>query len=777
MSRIAKFRTLHRNELRMTRFGSIRHLVFLSIFGFDRFSGVMKTMAMSILSRRSIWLLLSVAIATITSRAQAVDLFSEDFEGVTLQPVVTFETELREREAWQQVGPDGPAGWTEVNLTTVNPESPGSGVTEFAGWRFVNKDWWILTAGDQGRSQYLSGSGIVAVADPDEWDDFGGPAGAENNLDPANGLFDSTLVTPLISLSGISANEAKLSFHSSWQREDLQTATLMAVYDRGTANESTVPLFRWASEIGDPDLKPDATDESLTVDLQNPDGASNVQLEFRLLGNNDWWWAVDNVNVFTGAGPGEDGVLRAIIDRDTGDVKIVNRTGEPVDLRGYSLRSQAGVLDEASAAFLADTDPNWLQATHPGGDSNDLSEVHLSSDELPALGEINFGDVWQGFYKELSDISFEYLVDGNDVPIQGIIEFTGIDGVPYDYLDLDFSGAVDILDWEQFKLGYGSDLTGLTEAERYAKSDLDNDKFHTLNDFLEFQRSFDLAYGQGAFAQMLTGGQTVPEPSTRFLLGLATVGMVVLRRQKGCRLVVLSCCFFVVSGILAPHRAHAQLTLLYEDFEDVPLGPTVDEGVEDTGGTQASNVWSEAPPVSVTPTTGSGTAPWIIDDSGVPVSGPPDANGNPDTNGITEWAGWATANKDWWVDTAGDQDRSQFTRGLGSVFIADPDEWDDGPDSPGPGPVLDLYDARARTPVINIPAGIPAGRIKLAFDSSWRPEGFDDLNNTNNQTAVIRAIYDGGAPVEVLHWDSDDEGDFYKPDATNEHVSLDLQYD
>ena len=42
--------------------------------------------------------------------AYAVDLMSENFEGLPLQQVVTFETEVRSRAAWTTQVPTGGAG-------------------------------------------------------------------------------------------------------------------------------------------------------------------------------------------------------------------------------------------------------------------------------------------------------------------------------------------------------------------------------------------------------------------------------------------------------------------------------------------------------------------------------------------------------------------------------------------------------------------------------------------------------------------------------------------
>jgi hypothetical protein len=70
---------------------------------------------------------------------------------------------------------------------------------------------------------------------------------------------------------------------------------------------------------------------------------------------------------------------------------------------------------------------------------------------------------------------------------------------------------------------------------------------------------------------------------------------------------------------------------------------------------------------------------------------------------------------------------------------------------------------------------VEADSVFIRFDSSWRPEGFDDPPaQTNNQTAVVWVSYDGGAFSEVLRWDSAVGGDFYHPDSQNETVLLNL---
>ncbi len=192
--------------------------------------------------------------------------------------------------------------------------------------------------------------------------------------------------------------------------------------------------------------------------------------------------------------------------------------------------------------------------------------------------------------------------------------------------------------------------------------------------------------------------------------------------------------------------ATIEKTVLFaEDFEGLALGPNVDEALA------GDAVWTDTPPEG-----------WSIDESGIPGI-------NLDaTDGVTEWAGWAFADKEWWIAAAEDQDRSTFELGSGTVAVADPDEWDD--DERLPIPIFaDPYDTWLTTPEIKI-ASAEAGTLELKFDSSWRPE-FDD---NYHQTANITASFDGGDPVEVMLWESDEASANFHPYATNETVIVKL---
>jgi hypothetical protein len=254
------------------------------------------------------------------TRKFAAALFYEDFEGLPLGPrkdEVNAATEAFE-QGWTHTTP---AGWSIDNsqfvATVISPENPDAdgdgyadndGRTEWAGWSFANKDFWVA-ADNQTRDQFTLAQGTVAVADPDEWDDQA----------HAVSLFNSFLKTPQISLSGIAPGTAFLKFFSSWRPEGFddpnaskfpvdaegnainnQTAIITVSFDGG----APIQILKYDSKEGSPTFKADAQNETVTLPLNNPAGAQNMVLTFSMTeAANDWWWAIDNVIVSAGAAP------------------------------------------------------------------------------------------------------------------------------------------------------------------------------------------------------------------------------------------------------------------------------------------------------------------------------------------------------------------------------------------------------------------------------------------------------------------------------------------
>jgi hypothetical protein len=208
--------------------------------------------------------------------------------------------------------------------------SDGFGVTEWEAWGFAQKDFWI-TADDQDRSNFFGASGMVAVFDPDEWDDKNttGKPGSPDNY----GTLNSQLKSPSINVGLYAGQVGKLVFNSSWRPEfddyANQSASVEAVFAGGPLAE----LLRWNSNEGDSDPGEDdsvsggrrqntlgvghgkdtsgrpapidgviqppnnpAVDELVMLDVAIPAGATSVAFTFNGFdGTNDWWWAIDNI--------------------------------------------------------------------------------------------------------------------------------------------------------------------------------------------------------------------------------------------------------------------------------------------------------------------------------------------------------------------------------------------------------------------------------------------------------------------------------------------------
>jgi hypothetical protein len=222
-------------------------------------------------------------------------VWSENFEGVTLGPSVNERAQTGGRVTVVQTQPgtspypnafthSPPAGWNVDNSGGLpGIGDPNQGVEEWEGWSFTTPAFWQF-ADTQDRQNFTKGTGVIATADPDEWDDLGDPE--------ALGTYNSLLVTPAIDITGVGTGLLRLNFDSSWRDEDTQTAVIEVNYGSGFTE-----VLRWESVAG-PNFHDDNANESVEVMLNNPSGATSAIVRFGLVNaTDDWWWAVDNIVV------------------------------------------------------------------------------------------------------------------------------------------------------------------------------------------------------------------------------------------------------------------------------------------------------------------------------------------------------------------------------------------------------------------------------------------------------------------------------------------------
>ena len=218
-----------------------------------------------------------VCLLGATQVSQAETLISEGFEGLALKPYQSPTESGGDGTDWTDALP---AGWA---MTFTGPVGDP---IEFQGWRVHDVDSWIATEGNQERATWTRGGvgqrGSVLVVDPDAYDD-GTDIGANN--------MATSVTTPAIDLSTIAAGTANISFASFFRNEEPSDLLLDVSYDGGATYTN---LLTYESDnIGDGLV----FDEQLSFPANNP-AAGSMVFKFSLVnGDNDWWWAIDNVEI------------------------------------------------------------------------------------------------------------------------------------------------------------------------------------------------------------------------------------------------------------------------------------------------------------------------------------------------------------------------------------------------------------------------------------------------------------------------------------------------
>lgn len=240
--------------------------------------------------------------------ALAIDtlLFEEDFEDVTLESSIM--EQVKDNKVWSGTPPEG---W---EITKENPKDLG--MPEWRTWAIVDLEWWTRTAEDQRRSEFTGvhndgkGIGNGAVSDPDEWDDWDG------NGDPdAISRWNGHLITPPIKIKGAAAESLVLTVDSSWRPEDTQNGEITVSFDGG--KEERILFFQSVGidagahtlvtipTLGEDEEKindGEQINETLEIPIDNPDNATEMVISFGVIdAQNDWWWAIDNIQLISTA--------------------------------------------------------------------------------------------------------------------------------------------------------------------------------------------------------------------------------------------------------------------------------------------------------------------------------------------------------------------------------------------------------------------------------------------------------------------------------------------
>ncbi|MFF9144998.1 phosphocholine-specific phospholipase C [Streptomyces sp. NPDC014861] len=205
-------------------------------------------------------------------------LLAENFESLADRLAPATDLSRPGLKGWTRTAPEG---WTVTNAAGM-PQ----GTEELNGWTFLSRQFWFPAG--QERGAFARSLGIVAVADPDDWDDKGSPS--------SRGTFDSTLTTPPVEIPA-GTPTLHLGFDSHYRQESPQEAEVTVVYDTGATSRV---LHYSSAASGNTNAGRDQQNRLVTCSFPVPADARSVKVGFRVhhAGNN-WFWAVDNIRLST----------------------------------------------------------------------------------------------------------------------------------------------------------------------------------------------------------------------------------------------------------------------------------------------------------------------------------------------------------------------------------------------------------------------------------------------------------------------------------------------
>lgn len=209
--------------------------------------------------------------------------YSEDFESLESSlGVAVGETGCVSVPGWTHVPPDG---WS-IDNSAMNMDT---GILEWRGWSFATPSFWVC-ADDQYRSLFNRGRGIIAIADPDEWDDSS-PAAS------ASGPFNSTLISPPVQIQA--GNETLIVFDSHYRQESPQQAQFRVSLNGG-ADEI---LLSYSSAVSDDNAGADVLNDQVRLVIPAQATDSVLEMKWALLdAGNNWYWAIDNLVLYRPSG-------------------------------------------------------------------------------------------------------------------------------------------------------------------------------------------------------------------------------------------------------------------------------------------------------------------------------------------------------------------------------------------------------------------------------------------------------------------------------------------
>ena len=349
------------------------------------------------------------AIDNIAISGELKPLFTENFDSLELGPFVSTSESNGDGTDWTDTTP---TGWVVTKADNHGPTDAAASnvVKEFDGWTFLDPVSWNATAG-QDRAQFTKGTGVIAVGDSDESDD----------MDSAR--FNASLSTPPFSLDGVAANSLVVRYDSSWRKEP-QTGSVSIAYDGG----ASVTLLELTSET------PTAYNDTVVLYVDNPAGAKQAVISWDHQGKNNWWWAIDNIVVFSSDDPRLAADKATYQSGETVAITFSNGEGNPKDWVGI-YRPDMTPGDDGSL--------KWAYVSGTGTAGEGITDGTITFEGLSAGSYVARFFINDG-YTQMASTEFEVIeppsvATGRAVYVAGspiTVDFNNGPGNPKDWVGL-----------------------------------------------------------------------------------------------------------------------------------------------------------------------------------------------------------------------------------------------------------------------------------------------------------------------------------------------------
>lgn len=192
------------------------------------------------------------------------------------------------------------------------------------------------------------------------------------------------------------------------------------------------------------------------------------------------------------------------IDRDTGEITLVNETGSSQELSLVTITSGMETLEPGALAAPSEFE---LQTPATSGLIN-LADTDATGVDVPTDGTpVSLGAIWQRSPFEDVELAFELV--GSDSGLAEIV-YTGDEVARSDF---DVDGDIDLDDYAVFVANAGRDVSSLSGIEGYFFGDIDLSGTVDRDDFRLFKSDF---FAVGGTAEALASF-AVPEPAGALL--------------------------------------------------------------------------------------------------------------------------------------------------------------------------------------------------------------------------------------------------------------------